>query len=41
MFPIFALAGDSSALDAAHAEKFVRLALAGLDREYPNISKHE
>ena len=29
-------AADSTALDAAHADQFARLTLAGIDREYPN-----
>ena len=36
MVPMLASAGDSLALDGAHADKFARRALAGLDREYPN-----
>lgn len=36
MVPMLASAEDLRAMDAAHAEKFARLALAGQDREYPN-----
>ncbi|HUC84364.1 MAG TPA: DUF2891 domain-containing protein [Candidatus Acidoferrales bacterium] len=36
MAPIIASAAEPQALDAAHADQFARLALAGIDREYPN-----